>query len=122
MSPAHSTEKWTNDDTIGTFTVSEETRPHQGRIFEIGRPYPVNELVVTRRPLPSLPAMVEQVTRQTEPHSCIPIGDLPPLVLVPNRRKVDPEEELEESTVSSLVATSQRLAKTIRSLSLKRGR
>ena len=68
--------------------------------------------------MPSLPAVMEQITWPPGTHTSIPIGKLPPVVLEPNRRKVEPEEELEES-VSPLSATSQRLMRKFESLSLK---
>lgn len=117
---AYTTEKWSLGQAIGLRAASAGTRANQGQVLEIGCSHPVDEPTFTRRHIPSLPAMVEQVAWSTEPHSSIPIGELPPLVLEPNRRRVEPEEELEEPT-SPLLATTQKLAKTIRSLSLKRG-
>lgn len=119
--PHTSTEKLTTYQTIGSKTTGPGTSVDQGRILEICRPSPANAPnTKAPRPLPSLPVMRVRTMRPTEPHSCIPIGELPPLVLEPNRRKVEPEEELEEST-SPLSVTSQKLAQTIQSLSPKCG-
>lgn len=92
----------------------------QTQVLDIGPSRPVDEPTFTHGHMTPLAAVVEQVVRRAEPHSCIPIGELPPLVLEPNRRKVEPEEEVEEPT-SPLTVTGQKLVKTIRSLSLKRG-
>jgi len=117
---AHATEKWFPGQAIGLRAAGVGTWANQGPVLEIGRSRPVNEPTFTHRHVPSLPAMVEQVGWSTEHHSSIPVGNLPPLALEPNRRRVEPEEELEEPT-SPLLATSQKLAKTIRSLPPKRG-
>lgn len=75
--------------------------------------------------VPSLPARMppaEQGARQTVPHSRVLAGELPPLVLEPNRRQVEPGEALEPAEpISPLQATGQKLVGVIRSLSLKRG-
>lgn len=121
VSSAHTpSEKWpTGQDTGSKATTGPSTPVDQERILEIGRPSPVNAPKRSGpRPLPSLPVMTERAARPTVPHSRIPVGELPPLVLEPNRRKVEPEEEPEEST-SPLTVTSRKLARTIRSLSLK---
>lgn len=122
MSFACATEKWsTPGDTIGSDTNSAGVWVDQGQVLEIGHPRPVDGPAPTRaRHMPSLSAMMEQVVRPTEPHSPIPIGELPPLVLEPNRRRVEPEEEEVEEPVSPILVASQKLGKVIRSLSLKR--
>lgn len=114
--PRGSTEKLITDQTIGSKTTGPGTPVDQGRTLEICRPSPANAPnTKAPRPLPSPPGMA---VRPTEPHSCIPIGALPSLVLEPNRRKVEPEEEREEST-SPLSVTSQKLTQAIQSLSPK---
>src|SRR5258708_893458 len=114
------TRKWNTNGTIGSDTGGAGTWADHGEILEIGRSYPADGPTLTNRHMPSLSAVVEQVVRSTEPHSRIPISELPPLVLEPNRRRVDPEEleEVEEPT-SPLLVTGQKLARTIRSLSMK---
>lgn len=120
MSFACPTEKWVTSHTIGSDANDACSWIDQGQILDIGRSHPADASTFTHGHMPPLSAMVERVVRPKEPHSCIPIGELPPLVLAPNRRKVEPEEEVEEP-VSPFLVTSQKLAKTMRSLSLKRG-
>lgn len=114
------TEKWATSPSIYSDANGAGTWADQGQILEIGRPCPLDGPTFPRKYMPPLSAIVEQMVRPTEPRSSIPISELPPLVLEPNRRKVESEEEVDEPT-SPLLATSQKLAKTIRSLSLKRG-
>ena len=119
MLPSHTTEKWTTNQTVPSNLTSVGTTVDYGQVIESGRSFPVYEPTFSHRRMPSLPAMVEEVTRPPESHTSTPVCEIPPIVLEPNRRKVEPEEELEEPT-SPLSATGQKLARTFRSLSLKR--
>ena len=121
MKFTNTTGKWSTGGTVGSDTGCASTWVDQGEILEIGRSCPADEPTLTNRHMPSLSTIVEQVVRSTEPHSRIPISELPPLVLEPNRRKEEPEEEEVDEPTSPLLATGQKLAKTIRSLSMKRG-
>jgi hypothetical protein len=122
MKFAYATEKWTTGDTIGSDAHGVGTSADQGEILEIGPSCPVEELTFTHRRMLPLSTIVEQVLqRSAEPHSFIPIGELPPLVLEPNRRKVESEEEVEEPTSPLLVNGGRKLARAVRSLSMKSG-
>jgi hypothetical protein len=119
------TGKWPTHKTIGSKVTGEGKGIDQGHFAELGRSDPDNSSTSTLNghvlSLPAIPT-TEQGARQTVPHSRVLVGALPPLVLEPNRRPVELEEELEPGEpISPLQATGQKLAGVIRSLSLKRG-
>ena len=121
-SHGHATEKWVTNQTVVSNATSAGTSVDHRRITETGRSFPAYEPTFAHRQLermPSLPAMVEEVTRPPESHTTIPMCEFPRMVLEPNRRKVEPEEEF-EVPASPLSATGHRLARSLRSLSLKR--
>lgn len=118
-SPIQPAERWNANQTVVSNVTSPDTSVDYGEIVEIARSFPVYEPTFARRQMPSLPAMVEEVTRPPESHTRAPMREFPSMVLEPNRRKVEPVEEIEEPT-SPLSATSQKLARSFRSLSVKR--
>lgn len=115
--PNHTAGKWATDQTVTSNSISVSV-DHRQIDADIGCAFSVYEPTFALRHMPSLPAMVEEVTRPPKSHTSSPICELPLMVLEPNRRRVEPEEEFEE-LASPLSATSQRLTSTFRSLSLK---
>lgn len=65
----------------------------------------MSELAFAPGHVPSLPALVEEMTWSPGSRTDTPICELSPMVLEPNRRRVESERELEEPTFKMLART-----------------
>lgn len=108
-----SIDKFTTTQTSASSATCPSTSVDHSQIIEIGRSVTPHE---PSGCMPSLPTMVVEVAQS---QANLPVCRPPPIVLEPNRRRVDPEEEFEVPS-SPPSARSHKLAGVFRSLSSKR--